>query len=267
MLHYSAGLLLAAASSWQLGVALQGFIATAMVIAAGCVVNNILDRNLDRVMTRTKLRATATGNVSVPQAVIFAIILGGIGFGLLALTNTVTLALGMVGFVSYAFVYTYAKRYTVHHTLIGAVPGALPVVAGYTTLSGLIDTSALCLFFVVFVWQLPHFYAIGMYRRKEYARAAVPLLSNRLKLSTMRWLIIITTGMYVAATAGLAISSLTIPAGVLLVSAGVWWWHAMFVDEQPTDGWARTVFRHSLIVALALPLAMALNLFVVNILM
>lgn len=261
MLHFSAGLLLAAANSWEWQPALLGFVATALIVASGCVVNNVLDRRIDRAMARTKHRATVTGTVSAAQAVLFALLLGGVGFGLLALTNIVTLAIGIVGFVSYALIYTYAKRFTVHHTLIGAVPGALPAVAGYTTIVGVMDTAAWWLFIAIFLWQLPHFYAIGVYRRKEYARAGVPLLSNRMSLSSLRRFIVVMTALYVVSAIGLAMSSLALPAGVLLVGMAMLWLVDIINDKSPIDDWARMVFRRSLVVALALPIAMVINLF------
>jgi len=151
---------------------------TAAVIASACVVNNIIDRHVDRRMKRTSKRVIVGGDISTTRAAIVAVLLGIVGFVLLAAwTNTLTVLLGAIAYIWYIAIYGYAKRTTAYSTLIGGVAGALPPVAGYTAVTGSIDGAAVVLFLILFFWQMPHFYAIAIFRRKDYEKAGLPIWS------------------------------------------------------------------------------------------
>lgn len=152
----------------------------ACIIASACVVNNIIDRDIDKQMKRTVKRDVANGKISVAKALMFATVLGLIGFiSIMVLTNLLTFIFGVTAYIWYVVIYGYAKRTTVWSTVIGSVAGALPPAAGYTALTGRIDGAAIILFFILFFWQIPHFYAIAMFRKSDYTNANIPIWSVR----------------------------------------------------------------------------------------
>lgn len=163
--------------SFNLSIFLAVTVGTAFVIASACVLNNHIDRGIDKKMVRTSKRATATGTVSTKNALAYTAVLGVIGFGvLIAHTNTLTVATGILAYISYIVFYGTTKRTTIHGTLVGAIAGGLPPVAGYTALTNQFDLAAILLFLVLVAWQMPHFYAIAMRRHADYASAGIPVL-------------------------------------------------------------------------------------------
>lgn len=159
----------------------------ALVIASACVVNNIFDKDIDRKMKRTRYREIAAGNIPIAGAYVYAVLLGAIGLTVLLFgTNILTTLLGVVAFLWYVFVYGLAKRRTPLSTIIGAVCGALPPVAGYTAVTNQIDTTAWLLFALLLTWQLPHFYAIAIFRHDDYKKAGLPVWSVRYGLKTTK---------------------------------------------------------------------------------
>jgi protoheme IX farnesyltransferase len=148
-----------------------------LVIASGCVFNNYIDRDADQKMERTKNRALAKGVISTHSAIVFAIVLGVLGTLCLAFfTNLLATAIALVGFLVYVVLYSFSKYYSIHGTLVGSVAGAIPPVVGYTAVSNRLDLGAFILFAIIVVWQMPHFYAIAIYRLKEYTAAAIPVV-------------------------------------------------------------------------------------------
>ncbi len=149
-----------------------------LVMGSACVLNNIIDRGIDKKMTRTKKRALVTGEVSITGALIYAIVLGGVGFTTLAMmTNWLTVELGVIALFLYVVAYGFFKRRSIHGTLVGAIPGALPPVAGYVAVTNIFDGGAWLLLFALIAWQMPHFYSIAIYRRREYEAAGIPVLT------------------------------------------------------------------------------------------
>ncbi len=149
----------------------------ALIIAAACVINNCIDRNIDTKMARTKRRALVTGEVSVRSALLYATVLGVVGFTVLALwTNALTVLLGAIAIFTYVGPYSITKRRTVYGTVVGSIAGALPPVAGYCAVTGRFDVAAWLLLLIYTCWQMPHFYAIATYRYKDYAAAGLPVL-------------------------------------------------------------------------------------------
>ncbi len=148
-----------------------------LIVASACVVNNFIDRDIDSRMSRTKQRALASGVLSGRNALIYAAVLGCIGsMILLVFTNLLTTVIALFGFIAYVVLYGAAKRRTVHGTIIGSISGAVPPVVGYVSVTGQLDVAALLLFLIVVSWQMPHFYAIAIYRIKDYADAGLPVL-------------------------------------------------------------------------------------------
>ncbi len=147
-----------------------------LIIACGCVLNNYIDRGIDKKMSRTKNRALVTGAITSSNALIFAATLGVIGTVVLIQVNYITLWLGLFGLFAYVVLYAVAKRKTPYGTIIGSISGAVPPLAGYAAVTGSIDLEALLLFAVLVFWQMPHFYAIAIFRKADYAAATLPVM-------------------------------------------------------------------------------------------
>ena len=229
---------------------------TALIIASACVVNNILDRDIDKRMKRTSKREVASGSISVPSAVVFAIVLGLAGFSLLLFwTNTLTFILGGIAYVWYIVIYGIAKRTTVFSTIIGGVAGALPPVAGYTALTSTLDSGAIILFLILFFWQMPHFYAIAMFRRDDYASAKLPVWSVKYGLKSTKLQIFIFTILYALSSILLTVYGYTgIVYLVGAVALAAWWLYKGISLYSKTDDikWARSMFGISLVVLLSM---------------
>lgn len=151
---------------------------TALMAAGAGALNMYRERVRDALMRRTALRPLAAGRLQAGPALGFALFLSIAGFFCIeALVNHLTALLAMGVFVSYLFLYTPLKTRTWLCTVVGAIPGALPIVMGWTAAAGDLSADAWALFLIVFLWQIPHFYAIGWMHRDDYRRAGIPVLS------------------------------------------------------------------------------------------
>lgn len=159
-------------------VVLAGTVAGTALVAGGAAgINQISERDLDRLMDRTRQRPVAEGRMGLGEARLLAWATALAGLGLLAVTaNLLATAVAAVTLVTYAFVYTPMKRVTSFSTVVGAVPGGLPPVIGWAAARGALDAPAWALFLIIFLWQLPHFLAIAWLYREDYARARLPML-------------------------------------------------------------------------------------------
>ncbi len=176
----AAGFLFAAKGSvdWMLFAAM--LVGLSLIIASGCVVNNIWDKEIDAKMERTKKRATVTGTISDTNAYIFAALLGLAGtFLLWQYTNNLTFAVAFAGWFVYVCLYTPLKPKSPFALFVGAFAGAVPPVVGYVAVTNSLDWYAWALFIFLYIWQLPHFLAIATYRYTEYAAAGVPLFITK----------------------------------------------------------------------------------------
>ena len=160
---------------WLFFVTLLGI---SLVIASGCVFNNYIDRDIDKLMQRTKNRVLAQGLISGKLAIIYAIVLGILGIFLLYIyTNLLAVKLALIGLFVYVVVYSlWLKRNSIYGTIIGSISGAMPPVVGYCAISGVFDVGAVVLFLMLSIWQIPHSFAIAIYRFKDYAIAGIPVL-------------------------------------------------------------------------------------------
>jgi protoheme IX farnesyltransferase len=172
------GFLLASRHAFDVLLLLYTAIGMSLVIACGCVLNNIIDADIDQLMERTKNRLIARGIISVKAALIYAVVLGILGFLLLVFqTNALTVIIAFVGLFFYVVLYSlWFKRHSVFGTLVGGVAGAVPPVIGYLAVTNHFDSGAVILFLILFFWQMPHSYAIAVYRLKDYKAAAIPVL-------------------------------------------------------------------------------------------
>lgn len=177
LVTFAAGFLLASRGSFDLPLFLATLFGLAFIMASACVLNNYIDRPLDRKMARTKDRPLVTGRVSGKNALIFAAILAVLGNATLYFfTNFLALLLANVGFFVYVVLYSLWKRHTIYGTAIGSVAGAVPPVVGYCAVSHQLDAGALILFAMLVLWQMPHFFSISLFHLRDYAAAGVPVL-------------------------------------------------------------------------------------------
>ena len=153
-------------------LAIGGFLVTASANA----LNEVLEKDYDKLMTRTANRPVAAGRISISEAVLTAGFMCLIGTIILALFNPLTAMLGMMALISYAFVYTPLKRYSTIAVFIGAIPGALPMAIGCVAFDGSISTLAIALFTIQFCWQFPHFWAIAYLGFDDYSKAGFKFL-------------------------------------------------------------------------------------------
>lgn len=172
------GMFLATPDFVPMEALLFGTIGIGFMAGAAAAINHLVDQRIDGVMRRTMGRPLPTGRMDATSALVFVLLLGAIGLAVLALlVNQLTALLTLLSLVGYSGVYTlYLKRATPQNIVIGGAAGAMPPVLGWTAVTGQIDPHALLLFLIIFAWTPPHFWALAIHRRSEYARAGVPML-------------------------------------------------------------------------------------------
>lgn len=237
---------------------------SSLIIAAACALNNYLDRDIDSRMERTKNRVTVTGEVGKWGAVIFSTVTVLAGTVILSLwTNWLVVAVGLIGFVDYVWLYgALSKRKSVHGTLVGCISGAIPVLAGYLAVTNKFDVGAGLVFISLFFWQLPEFYSIAIYRRKEYAAAGVPVISVVRGLKNTKDQIFIYTLLFVVSS--LLLTAFGYTGWIYLIvmgGLGGWWLRQGWRGRQPASGdrWARQMFHFSMIIILAYCLMLSIG--------
>ena len=156
-------------------IALTGI---ALCAASAAAINQVVDREADASMTRTDQRPLPKGDLSVMHASIFAFVIGLLGSMILYLyVNTLTMILTIGSLIGYAFIYTvYLKRATPQNIVIGGLAGAAPPLLGWSSVTNTIDPFALLLVLIIFVWTPPHFWALAIYRKEEYAKESIPMM-------------------------------------------------------------------------------------------
>jgi protoheme IX farnesyltransferase len=161
-----------------LDVLIFGNLGIGMAASAAAAINHVLDAREDAKMARTSGRPLPQGQINERNALLFAIALGTLSMVILdVLINTLTAVLTFVSLVGYAVVYTmYLKRATPQNIVIGGAAGAAPPILGWVALTGTVDPNALLLFLIIFVWTPPHFWALAIHRREEYAKVDIPML-------------------------------------------------------------------------------------------
>lgn len=236
---------------------------TALIIGSGCVFNNYIDRGIDKKMDRTQKRALVKGTVSPRAALVYGTVLGLIGFALLAVwVNTVTVVVGAVGWFFYVVMYGIYKRRSVHGTLVGSISGSASLAAGYTAVTGRFDTAALLLFLIMAAWQMPHFYAIAMYRYKDYKAAGLPVLPvvqgmRVTKIYILAYVVLFAVCAVLLTTFGY--TGIVYMAAVSMLSA--WWFWKGYQGLQAKDdvAWAGKMFGSSLVVLMAFSAIISLD--------
>ncbi len=172
------GMLLAAPGVPGWDTLLFGNLGIALLAGAAAVVNHVVDQKIDTVMARTRKRPVATGKISPVDALLFATVLACAGMAILMLmVNPLTAWLTLASLVGYAGVYTlFLKRATPQNIVIGGLAGAMPPLLGWTAVTGQVEGHALLLVLIIFAWTPPHFWALAIHRKEEYAKAGIPML-------------------------------------------------------------------------------------------
>ena len=157
---------------------LAGTVGIGLAASSAAAINHLLDHRIDAKMARTKRRPLASGKLKEKNVLLFALVLGLLSMGILVLlVNPLTAALTFLSLIGYAIVYTvWLKRATPQNIVIGGAAGAAPPVLGWTAITGSLDPHALLLFLIIFVWTPPHFWALAIYRKDEYALVDIPML-------------------------------------------------------------------------------------------
>jgi protoheme IX farnesyltransferase len=236
-----------------------------LIVASGCVINNIIDRDIDGLMARTRNRPMVTGRVSVALALLYGVLLGAAGVGVLyaGAGCFLPVALVLVGYVVYVGLYSlYMKRNSIHGTLIGSIAGAMPPVVGYCAASGRFDAAALTLLAMYSLWQMPHSYAIAIFRAQDYRAASIPVLPVVRGFAAAKRQMVL----YIA-----SFTSVTLMLGVLgyagkvymlaALLAGLYWFRLGLTGRTAGNEarWARKVFLASIAVVTVLSVAMSVD--------
>jgi heme o synthase len=264
VLSVAGGFFLASKGHVDFALFLVAMIGTSLVVASGCVFNNCIDRDIDLKMERTKNRVLVQGLVSLKLALAYATVLGVVGVGLLYYkANPLAALCAVIGFVIYVGFYSlYLKRKSVHGTLVGSLSGAMPPVIGYVAVSNTFDLAALTLLVMFSLWQMPHSYAIAIFRFNDYLAASIPVLPVKRGIRVAKRHILIYILAFLVATLMLTFCG---AAGMnyLAVAAamGMYWLYMAWTGYKAKDDtvWARKLFVFSIFTITALSVAMSLD--------
>ncbi|MGN6227968.1 MAG: heme o synthase [Dyella sp.] len=227
-----------------------------MASGSAAAFNHLIDERIDKLMARTARRPLATGALSVRQVLVFAVLLGVASMLVLALlVNLLTAVLTFGGLIGYALVYTaYLKRATPQNIVIGGLAGAIPPVLGWTAVTGELHAFALQLCLIIFVWTPPHFWALAIFRRDDYARAQVPMLPVTHGVVYTRWHVLFYTVLLVLVTLLPAITGYTglVYLGGAIVLDAVFLYYAIRLLNPPDDFFPMRVFNYSIVYLMAL---------------
>ncbi len=242
---------------------LMTLIGTVLLVAGANAFNMIMERDLDPLMERTRDRPLPRGTVSPEVALVFAAALACASLPLLFLGgNLLTGLLGCLALGSYVGVYTPMKRRSGAALFVGALPGAIPPLMGWTTVTGHIDAPGLGLFAILFLWQIPHFLAIAIYRAKDYANAGFKVLPAAISERATRVTIVAFSVILVAATIllePLRVAGLRYMIAATLLGAVLIGWAAAGFRREATRGWARSLFLFSIVYLTLLFVALAMD--------
>jgi len=243
------GTLLASPGLPPLGALLWGNLGIGLAAACAATINHVLDRRIDEQMARTRLRPLPTGHLTERQALLFAAVLGTASMSILAfLVNLLTAVLTFASLIGYAVIYTvWLKRATSQNLVIGGGAGAAPPVLGWTAVTGSVDPNALLLFLIIFIWTPPHFWALAIARRDEYARAGIPMLPVTHGIEYTRLQVLLYTLLLTAVTLMPYVTGMSglVYLVAALVLDGVFIYYALALKITAREGLPMRVFKFS----------------------
>jgi heme o synthase len=235
---------------------LAGTIGIAFVAGAAAVINCLVEQKIDALMARTRARPLPMGQLTSTQALVFAVLLGGLGLHILhAYANPLTMWLTLATFVGYAIIYTVIlKPATPQNIVIGGASGAMPPVLGWAAVTGEVSADSLLLFLIIFAWTPPHFWALALYRTKEYAKAGLPMLPVTHGEKFTRLHVLLYTVILVAVTVLPFATRMSgwIYLAAAIVLGGIFLHHAWRIWVDYSDERARSTFRYSIVYLTAL---------------
>jgi len=243
------GTLLASPGAPPLEALVWGNLGIALAAACAATLNHVLDRRIDEQMARTRARPLPSGQLTERQALVFAALLGVSAMAILAfLVNLLTAVLTFLALIGYAVIYTvWLKRATSQNIVIGGAAGAAPPVLGWAAVTNGIDPNALLLFLIIFVWTPPHFWALAIARRDEYARVGIPMLPVTHGVAHTRLQVLLYTVLLVVVTLMpflTRMSGLIYLAAALVLNAG-FLYYAVALKISAREELPMRVFRFS----------------------
>ncbi|GAA3880891.1 heme o synthase [Gibbsiella dentisursi] len=258
------GFLLASKGSIDYPLFLATLVGVSLVVASGCVFNNYIDRDIDKKMERTKNRVLVKGLIAPSASLVYATVLGIAGFVLLyTAANPLAMWLAVMGFVVYVGLYSlYMKRHSVYGTLIGSLSGAAPPVIGYCAVTNEFDAGALILLAIFSLWQMPHSYAIAIFRFKDYQAANIPVLPVVKGISVAKNHITVYILAFMIATLMLALSGYAGYKYLIVAAAVSVWWLGMALRGYKAENdsiWARKLFVFSIVAITSLSVMMSID--------
>ncbi len=258
------GFLLASKGSIDYPLFLATLVGVSLVVASGCVFNNYIDRDIDKKMERTKNRVLVKGLIAPSVTLVYATALGIVGFALLYIAaNPLAMWLAVMGFVVYVGVYSlYMKRHSVYGTLIGSLSGAAPPVIGYCAVTNEFDAGALILLAIFSLWQMPHSYAIAIFRFKDYQAANIPVLPVVKGISVAKNHITVYILAFMIATLMLTLVGYAGYKYLIVAAAVSVWWLGMALRGYKTENdsvWARKLFVFSIVAITSLSVMMSID--------
>jgi protoheme IX farnesyltransferase len=236
--------------------AVLGSLGIWLAAASAAAINHLIDARIDAVMARTAHRPLPTGSLAPRQVLGFAIALGVISMAILVVgVNLLTALLTFASLIGYAIVYTgWLKRATPQNIVIGGIAGAAPPALGWAAVTGELHPHALLLVLIIFVWTPPHFWALAIYRRDDYARAMIPMLPVTHGVEYTRWHVLFYTVLLVIVTVLPWLTRMSGPfyLGGALVLGAVFLWYAWRLLDPPDEFFPMRVFNYSIVYLMAL---------------
>ena len=254
------GMFLAVPGLPPLRESVLGFLGIWLAASSAAAINQLLDSRIDAKMARTSWRPIVVGQITPARALAFALVLAAVSMVVLVLwVNPLTALLTFASLIGYAVIYTvFLKRATPQNIVIGGIAGAAPPLLGWAAVTGMQGewdwAHALLLVLIIFVWTPPHFWALAIFRRDDYARALVPMLPVTHGVAYTRWQILLYTVLLVVVTVlpwASGMSGLFYLGGALVLGA-VFLWHAWRLMDPPDELYAMKVFNYSIVYLMAL---------------
>ena len=244
-------------------VVLSTLVGTSLIVSGANTLNQYFEREIDKRMDRTKNRPLPTGRLQPKHALWFGLAISALAIPILAIgTNALTALLAVVANLLYVLAYTPLKQHSQYALHVGAVPGAIPPLLGWTAGTGHIDAAGMVLFAILFLWQIPHFVAIALFRKADYARAGLVVMPNVVgelasRHSIIRWIFAVVAASLLVVPLGLAGHGYLIAAAFL---GAVWFiWGCYGLREGTGAKWAKSLFAVSILYQVLLFAALVID--------